>query len=59
MDIQRARQILQADETISVLHNGAPIWIERVGSKDNTVMVSPVHGRGGVKEVPVTELVEG
>ena len=30
MDIQRARQILNVDETITVLHHGSPIWIESV-----------------------------
>lgn len=59
MDIQRARQILYADETITVLHNGSPIWIESLSSKDSTVMVTPTGGRGGVREVPVAELVEG
>jgi len=58
MDIQRARQILYADETITVLHNGSPIWIESLSSKENTVMVWPMEDRGGIREVPVTELVE-
>jgi len=59
MDIQRARQILDADETITVLHNGSPIWIESISSKDNTAMVWPMEDRGGVREVPIAELVEG
>ncbi|OPY60983.1 MAG: acid-soluble spore protein H [Pelotomaculum sp. PtaU1.Bin065] len=51
MDIQRARQILHADETITVLHNGSPIWIESLSSKDNTAMVRPMDDRGGVREI--------
>lgn len=58
MDIQRARQILDADETITVLHNGSPIWIESLGSV-NTVMIKPMDGLEGVREVPTAELVEG
>lgn len=57
MDIQRVRQILSTDETITVLHNGSPIWIESLSSKDNAVMVRPVE-ESGVREVPVAELVE-
>ncbi len=59
MDIQRARQILYADETITVLHNGSPIWIESLSANDNTVMVKPMDNKGGLREVPVAELVEG
>jgi H-type small acid-soluble spore protein len=59
MDIQRARQILNVDETITVLHHGSPIWIESVIPEDGTAMVKPVDGGEGVREVPVAELIEG
>ncbi len=59
MDIQRARQILYADETTIVLHNSSPIWIESLSSKDNTAMVRPMDSKGGLRELPVAELVEG
>lgn len=59
MDIQRARQILYADETITVLHNSSPIWIESLSSKDNTVMVRPMDSKDGLRELPVAELLEG
>ncbi|MCG9967359.1 H-type small acid-soluble spore protein [Pelotomaculum terephthalicicum JT] len=56
--MQRARQILSADETVTVLHNGSPIWIKSLSSKNNTVMVWPIEDTGEVREVPVAELVE-
>lgn len=59
MDIQRAQQILNAKETITVLHRGLPIWIESVVPEDNAAMIKPLGGGKGAAEVPVAELVEG
>ena len=58
MDIQRAQQILNAEETITVLHHGSPIWIENVFPEDDTAMVKPLNGGEGVWVVPVAELIE-
>ncbi|MDF2547286.1 MAG: hypothetical protein K0R93_2184 [Anaerosolibacter sp.] len=55
MILDRAQEILNAKETIPVVHKGTPIWIERVNSKDNTVLVT---GETGQYTVNVTELVE-
>lgn len=59
MDISRARKILNSEETIEVLHNGSPVWIEGISTENNTAMVRPLNRQGKTKEIPVTELVEG
>lgn len=58
MDFKRAQQIINAEETIDVFLDGSPVWIESLSPGDNTAMVTPVNGVGGVKEVPVKSLVE-
>lgn len=58
MDMHRARQIVDAEETIEVLHAGSPVWIERLKPENNTAVVKPLDARGTAREVPVTELVE-
>lgn len=58
LEFERARQILNSEETITVLHNGAPIWIESLNQKDNTVKVKPMNEKGIIEEVPVAELYE-
>lgn len=50
MNIQRARQILQAEENFTVLYNGLPVWIENISSRDNAAMIRPMDGRGDVKK---------
>jgi H-type small acid-soluble spore protein len=55
MILDRAQEILNLKKTVPVVHKGAPIWIERVNPKDNTVLVT---GETGQYTVNVTELVE-
>lgn len=56
MDFERVRQIVKSEETIEVLHQGKPVWIESLDSSGETASVS----YGGEKYmVPVQELVEG
>ena len=57
MDIDRARQILSSDKTITVLLDGAPVWIESV-NKSGLARVNSLNGRGEFRNVPVLELVE-
>jgi len=59
MDVQRAQQIINSQETIDVLHNGSPVWIEGVTPGKNTAKVRSLHGKETTQEVPVTELIEG
>ncbi|SFG83843.1 small acid-soluble spore protein H (minor) [Desulfotomaculum arcticum] len=58
MDVQRAQQIINSRETIEVLHNGLPVWIEGVTPGSNTAKVRSLHGKEATLEVPVAELME-
>ena len=57
MNINRARQILRSDETITVLLDGSPVQIESV-DKSGLAGVNSLDGRGKVKSVPVLDLTE-
>ncbi|MBO8127924.1 MAG: H-type small acid-soluble spore protein [Peptococcaceae bacterium] len=59
MDFKRAQEIVNSEETIEVLNNGVPVWIENLNPAKNTATVRPLEGPEIVREVPVTELVEG
>ncbi|MDI6709853.1 MAG: H-type small acid-soluble spore protein [Bacillota bacterium] len=59
MNFERARRIVNAEETIDVLLNGAPVWIEDLDPETNTARVRLVDGSKKSVEVPVAELVEG
>jgi len=59
MDLQRARQIINSEETIEVLHNGGPVWIEGLHPESYTATVRPLNGRGGSRRVSLGELTEG
>lgn len=39
MDMKRAQEILQAEETIPVMLNGEPVWIEGVDTLSEQVQV--------------------
>ncbi|HAU32750.1 MAG TPA: H-type small acid-soluble spore protein [Desulfotomaculum sp.] len=57
MNIDRARQILRSDETITVMLDGSPVWIESV-DKSGLARVNSLDGRGKVKSVHVLDLTE-
>lgn len=57
MDKKRASEILsQTKETIQVLYNGSPVWIEDVNN-NNTAEVTDLNTHNRV-EAPVSKLVE-
>ncbi len=58
MDLKRARQIINSEETIEVLHNGTPVWIESLNPENFTATVKPLDGRGSSRQVPLDELKE-
>ncbi|MEW6574212.1 MAG: H-type small acid-soluble spore protein [Bacillota bacterium] len=58
MNLERARQIIQSEETIKVLFDGSPVWIENLNAKGNKAIVRTLDEARNVLEVPVTELVE-
>lgn len=59
MDITRANEILHSSETIEVLHQGEPVWIDSIDEKKG---IATVHKRkSGTKEmyqVPIDQLKE-
>lgn len=56
MDSTRAKQILNSNETIEVLYNNSPVWIENV--MDNNVARVSFLDTHRKEEVPVYKLVE-
>jgi small acid-soluble spore protein, H-type len=58
MDLKRARQIINSEETIEVLHNGTPVWIESLNPENFTATVKPLNDRGSSRQVPLGELEE-
>lgn len=56
MDSIRAKQIMESDGVIEVLHQGTPVWIENV-MNNNMAQVSYIQ-TNEMKEVPVYMLVE-
>jgi len=40
MDAARAQQIIESDQVIEVLHEGSPVWIEKV--MDNNMAHVPI-----------------
>lgn len=56
LDSNRARMIIQSPETIQVLYNGSPVWLENV-KDNNTVEVTYLENRKRA-EVPVNRLIE-
>lgn len=60
MDFKRAREIVNADETIEVLLNGFPVWIEELDSQNRRAKVKPLNRTGEkIFDVPVTQLEDG
>lgn len=56
MDAKRAKEIINSADQIQVLHQGSPIWIEKV-MENNTAEIR--HMDGNRKEtVPVYMLIE-
>jgi small acid-soluble spore protein H (minor) len=56
LDSRRAKQIMQSTDSIQVLHEGSPVWIEKV-MENNTAEIT--HFESKKKEVvPVYMLVE-
>ncbi|MFA5384042.1 MAG: H-type small acid-soluble spore protein [Eubacteriales bacterium] len=57
MNLNRARQILNSDDTITVLLDGSPVWIESV-NKSGLARINSLDGRGNIKNVSVLDLIE-
>ncbi len=60
MDFERVREIIAADDTIEVLLNGFPVWIEELDPENHRARVKPLNRTGEkIFDVPVTQLEEG
>lgn len=58
MDLKRAKQIMESRDTIRVLYERKPVWIESLNEIDNTAQIS-FTGSSGEEIVSVNKLVEG
>lgn len=56
MDSKRAEQIMQSSETVQVLYQGSPVWIESI-KDNNTAEITYIDGKRKI-EVPIYLLVE-
>lgn len=56
MDIDRARSIFNSTETIGVLYQGTPVWIEAIQDEKNAVILFPSNRER--YRVPVKNLIE-
>lgn len=56
LDSVRAKQILESTESIQVLYQGSPVWIESIG--ENNVAIATRLDSSEKLEVPVYLLVE-
>lgn len=58
MNISRAQEILNAEKTIDVKLDGVPVWIDKVDSSTDSVIVHVVNQPSNQKTVSVQELRE-
>ncbi|MEX2104163.1 MAG: H-type small acid-soluble spore protein [Bacilli bacterium] len=59
MNYERAKEILHSSETIEVLYNGSPIWIEGLDDTNQTASISSDQLNEKPTKVSVEELQEG
>jgi len=58
MDVGRAKQIVDSPETIEVLYQGVPVWIQNVNEGNETARVYTRENPDDEKVVSVNELRE-
>jgi small acid-soluble spore protein H (minor) len=58
MEIERAKQILQSPEKITVLYQGEPVWIDMVDESAEKAQVHSEANPDDVKKIPVWDLEE-
>lgn len=56
MDANRAKQIMRSEKPVEVLHQGSPVWIEKV--TDNNMAEITYFDTSRKETVPVYMLVE-
>lgn len=58
MEIERAKQIVQSPEKITVLYQGEPVWIEMVDENTEKAQVHAETNPKDRKTIPVWDLEE-
>jgi small acid-soluble spore protein H (minor) len=58
MDVNRAEEILNSPQKITVTYKGEPVWIQSVNNVTQTADVHAVATQQEEKQIPVNELQE-
>ncbi|WP_099191003.1 H-type small acid-soluble spore protein [Tepidibacter mesophilus] len=57
MILRRATEIIQSNDTVEVLYQNEPVWLENIDSRTETVYVRSIDNDKRMV-VPIVELVE-
>ena len=58
MNTQRAKEIIESPDMITVTYDGVPIYIQNVDDAKETARIYPVNETENEQEVPVSSLKE-
>lgn len=58
MELTRAKQILNAEQTIKVSYNGQPVWIDTIDTESSTARIHMEHQPDSIHTVSVEQLQE-
>ena len=58
MDVNRATEILESPQKITVQHQGRPVWIESIDPVNKTAAVHPEDAPGESSRVEIAQLQE-
>lgn len=58
MDVSRAQQIIQSEQTIKVEYNGESVWIDRVDEENAMAQVHREQDPSVIKFVEIGQLKE-
>lgn len=58
MDVNRAEEILDSPQKITVTYKGEPVWIQSVNDVTKIANVHSVDNQEDEKQIPVSELQE-
>lgn len=58
MNKQRAQEIVESPETITVTYQGVPVYIQHVDEKKETARIYPLNQTEKEQEVPLHSLIE-
>lgn len=59
MDLNRAQEILNSSETIEVLYQGKPVWINNINPADQRAYITTSTNPKENTVVDIKDLVEG